>query len=242
MARILPFYVMAGVLAMALTVLVTLILTHEATAQTEQGSLACVDSNNNGKVDIGELFNVIDQYFSSDPIPTPDPTPNATAAPSPTPPSRDGTARSKAFQYGEEFQAGILDMQIVAIDTDAWPEIQAENRFNDPPADGHKFVMWTLDVENARGSSDEYESVGRYDFDLVGSHNVQYLPFGDNSCGVIPNGLDADLYRGGANTGNVCLSVPVDEVNFTFLYDEYQDDAAGDSFRVKVWFDATDWR
>ena len=69
MARILPLFIMAGVIGVALTILVTLILTQESAAQTEQGSLACVDSNNNGKVDIGELFNVIDQYFSSDPIP-----------------------------------------------------------------------------------------------------------------------------------------------------------------------------
>ena len=93
MARILPLFIMAGVIGAALTILVTPILTQEATAQTEQGSLACVDSNNNGRIDIGELFNVIDQYFSSDPIPTPDPTPaptpgstpNPTAAPTSTP-------------------------------------------------------------------------------------------------------------------------------------------------------------
>ena len=75
MARILPFSIMAAVLGVALILLVTLILTQEAAAQTEQSSLACVDSNNNGRVDIAELFNVIDQYFSSDPIPTSDPDP-----------------------------------------------------------------------------------------------------------------------------------------------------------------------
>ena len=85
MARILPLFIMAGVIGAALTILVTPILTQEATAQTEQGSLACVDSNNNGRIDIGELFNVIDQYFSSDPIPTPDPTIAPTPSPTPTP-------------------------------------------------------------------------------------------------------------------------------------------------------------
>ena len=85
MARILPLFILAGVIGVALTILVTLILTQEAAAQTEQGSLACVDSNNNGKVDIGELFNVIDQYFSSDPIPTPDSTPGPTSTPTSTP-------------------------------------------------------------------------------------------------------------------------------------------------------------
>ena len=49
MARILPLFIMAGVIGVALTILVTLIMTQEAAAQTEQGSLACVDSNNNKK-------------------------------------------------------------------------------------------------------------------------------------------------------------------------------------------------
>ena len=78
MARILPFSIMAAVLGVVLILLVPLILSQEAAAQTEQGSLACVDSNNNGRVDIAELFNVIDQYFSSDPIPIPDPEPDPT--------------------------------------------------------------------------------------------------------------------------------------------------------------------
>ena len=63
MARILPLYIIAGFIAVALTILVALILTQDAVAQTEQGSLACVDSNNNGRVDISELFDVIDAYF-----------------------------------------------------------------------------------------------------------------------------------------------------------------------------------
>ena len=254
MARILPLYIIAGFIAVALAVFIALILTQDAVAQTEQGSLACVDSNNNGRVDISELFDVIDLYFSGDPITTPDttPTPTPTVAPTLTPtptmtptptPTRDGTSRSKAFEYGEEFDAGIFNMQIVAIDTDAWPEIQAENSLNDPPADGHKFVMWTLDVENARGSTDEYEWAYRFDFALVGSNNVLYYPFNeDATCGVFPDPLNERLYLDGTGTGNVCLSVPVDEINLTFLYDALHKDANGDSFFVEVWFDATDWR
>ena len=222
---------------MALTVLIALILSQEVTAQTKQGQLACVDSNNNGVVDIGELFDVIDLYFSGDPIPTPTPTPTV------APPSRDGTARSKAFPYGVKFPAGNLDMQIVGIDTDAWPEIQEENQFNDPPANGHRFVMWTLEVVNARGSSDEYESITDFSFKLVGSNNVQYTPYGeDTRCGVIPDDLNERLYLDGTGRGNVCLSVPIDEINFTFLYDGLHTDANGESFFVDVWFDATDWR
>ena len=128
-------------------------------------------------------------------------------------------------------------MQIIDIDLDAWPEIQAENSYNDPPTEGYRFVMWSMDVENVRGSVDEDERANESDFEMVGSRNVHYYTFRD-SCGVIPDELNDDLYRGGKATGNVCLAVPIDETGLTFLYDALHDDENGDSFRVTVWFKA----
>ena len=128
-------------------------------------------------------------------------------------------------------------MQITDVDWDAWPEIQAENQFNDPPSEGHRFVMWTMNVENVRGSMDESEWAREGDFEMVGSRNVLYYPFREeSSCGVIPDELDAHLYRDGQTTGNVCLSVPIDETDLTFFYEALHDDANGDSFWARVWF------
>ena len=66
MRRTLPIFIGAGFLGVALILLATLVLTRGAAAQTEQGSMACVDLNDNGVVDISELFNVIDLYFSGE--------------------------------------------------------------------------------------------------------------------------------------------------------------------------------
>ena len=52
--------------------------------------------------------------------------PPAETAPAPLPSSGDGTKRSSPIAYGQKFQAGNFDMQIVGIDGDAWPEILAE--------------------------------------------------------------------------------------------------------------------
>lgn len=230
MTRQLATHLLTATLGAAIALLLVAIgaISIGAVSANSDLSLGCVDSNGNGVIDIPELFDVIDAYFDG----------TSVSAPEPAPGPEDGTSRSKAWPYGHKFQAGNFDMQITAVDTDAWPEIQEENQFNDPPAEGHRFVMWTMNVHNVRGSSEEYEWITDLAFDLIGSKNVQYSPTGDNSCGVIPNDLGARLYRGGQTTGNVCFSVPTDETGFTFLYDAYHDDANGDSFRVEVWFKA----
>ena len=153
----------------------------------------------------------------------------------------DGTKRSSPISYGQRFRAGVFDMQITAVDTDAWPEIEAENQFNDPPPRGKQFVMWTLTVWNVLGSYDESETITESDFELVGNQGVKYQTFEDGViCGVTPNDLSyEELYRGGTVTGTVCFAVPVSEIGggLTLHYDDYQstDELTGS---VSVWFDA----
>ncbi len=176
------------------------------------------------------------------PIPTPDPVPTSTPQPVLTPqvlPSGDGSRRSRPFPYQSQFTAGVFDMKIIRVDTDAWPEILAENQFNDPPARGYQFIMWTIGVQNVKGSIDEDESVSDVSLALVGSRGKQYLSFSEeNTCGVIPNELYATLYRDGYTEGNVCFAVPINETAFVFLYDTYHTLPNGDDISVEVWFEA----
>ena len=43
-----------------------------------------------------------------------------------------GSTLSMPHPYGVQFSAGIFDMQITNVDLNAWPEVEAENRFNRP--------------------------------------------------------------------------------------------------------------
>lgn len=151
----------------------------------------------------------------------------------------DGSRRSLPHPYGIRFEAGVFDIKISRVDTDAWPEILNENRFNDPPKAGYKFIMWTIAVENTRGSIDESEVVLESSFELIGSYGILYQTFREeNRCGVIPNELFEELYLGGFAEGNVCFAVPGDETNLTMVYEAYHDGPDGKTIAVEEWFKA----
>ena len=160
------------------------------------------------------------------------------SVPTAAPTGGDGSRRSRPIAYGERFQAGVFDIQIVPVDTDAWPEIQAENQFNDPPPAGKRFVLWTVQIWNQRGSFDEPEVAWEYGFQLVGNRGVEYTPAGE-SCGYTPSSLFERLYLGGSGTGTICVAVPIDEVGDGLTL-RYFDSQSTDATRgkVSVWFDA----
>ena len=151
-----------------------------------------------------------------------------------------GSTLSNPHPYGVNFEAGIFDMQITAVDLDAWPEIQARNSANDPPAEGRRYVMWTLAVENKRGNPDVSEDADEGDFSAVVS-GVRYETFSfEHWCGIIPSELDHDLFLGGKAEANVCFSLPEDDSNITLMYDVDHTDANGNEIDSEVWFRGVD--
>lgn len=154
---------------------------------------------------------------SPSPTPTVTPTPTATATPTPTPtPTPAPTATPTPFgTQTNPARAGVgvansdgLWLAVIDVDFDAWPEIELENIFNDPPPAGHRYVMATIMVANTSGSVDIAETVNGFDFAVLGPANVVY----DDGCGVIPSALDFDIYRGAVVVGNVCFAVPFSEI------------------------------
>ena len=147
-----------------------------------------------------------------------------------------GSTLSNPHPYGAKFSAGVFDMQITGVDLDAWPEIQAENQFNDPPAEGRRYVIWTISVENSRGAADASEHTDNHDFSAVVSGVVYEFFSLDHYCGIFPNRLDHDLFLGGRLEANICLSIPEDDPNITLRYEADHVDSNGDDIEVDVWF------
>ena len=146
------------------------------------------------------------------PTPTPSPTPTPTPAPTPTPtpaPTPIPGSRPNPFAIGTSFISGDWTFSLAATDTDAWPEIMAENMFNDPPPAGWSYITTPVTV-TYRGAGSEKPWLETY-VQFVGTNGVVYTDYSSTStCGVVPNENDdlPEMYAGGSATGNACAVVP----------------------------------
>lgn len=106
-------------------------------------------------------------------------------------------------KVGDNWRVAVVD-----IVEDAWPIIREENMFNEPPAEGHQFVMARLRftyVGKESGTPWLHLMTG-----YLGANRVLYWRGGDTSCGVIPDSIyDVDeLFPGASVEANVCWSIP----------------------------------
>jgi hypothetical protein len=162
------------------------------------------------------------------PIDTPTPeAPTATSPPAPTPtPTQPplGTRANPVPRGQSRLAPDGWEVTVLDFNADAWPVVLAENQFNDPPVAGNRMIMVRVAVTNA-AAEDEPAWISSADFYFVGSFNVLYSTFGEESwCGVIPDELAEELFRGGYAEGNVCFEIPIEETNLRLLYEYAWDD------------------
>ena len=139
-----------------------------------------------------------------------------------TPVTGPGSRRAEAVALG----GAILtpsgrEVRVLDVDNDAWPAVEAENSFNDPPKAGKRMVLIAVEVTN-RSTQDETISASVGDFSLTGSNNAVYDPYDeDSTCGIIPDELRGELFPDGAASGNVCFQVPEDETGLILIVDPF---------------------
>lgn len=134
--------------------------------------------------------------------------------PAPEPPT--GRTRGAPIPFGQTLEVPPgWEVTVIDVNPDAWPVIQAENMFNDPPEEGYRMVLITLRVVNVQ-AADKADTITESDFEVVGSRNQVYKTF-DRSCGVTPNDLSAELFPQGTAEGTVCFQAGVDETGLLLI-------------------------
>jgi hypothetical protein len=136
-----------------------------------------------------------------------------------------GSSRGSPVPLGRPGRVEDLwEITVKAVDRDAWPKLQAESRFNEPPAADERILLIAVTAKNI--SSDQApENIDVYGFKLVGSLNRLYDQFDeDTECGFVPDELDADLFPNGQADGNICFKVPAAESGFLLIWEDFFED------------------
>ena len=119
-----------------------------------------------------------------------------------------------------EVLQGTDGTEIVAtgILEDATDLVLETNQFNDPPEPGNRFYMVSVAVSYLSGT--DSLNVAEADYSLIGDNRIVYTPF-ENSCGVIPGELSAELFPSGRTEGNVCFQIESDDGNFVLIHEPF---------------------
>jgi|GEM_PF-1692408 len=145
-------------------------------------------------------------------------TPIEVTYPTPVPPDPDGPVgtRGNPYPVGETVSVGDWEIEVTGITADATDDVMEENPYNDPPADGSQFMMVSIDATYAGSASEALEIAAS--FNVVGNRAVSYTF--EDACGLIPDEIDsfAEVFPGGTVSGNMCWSVPSDDVDGIVMY------------------------
>lgn len=122
-------------------------------------------------------------------------------------------SRENPLAPGETATLRGWNITIHSTSLDMTDAVLAENQFNDPPVTGRQFVM--ADVSTTYTGTDTGTPWIDLNFRILGSSNNVFGRASADSCGVIPNALSdtGELYPGGSLRGNVCVSVPAEQVS-----------------------------
>lgn len=122
---------------------------------------------------------------------------------------------SETYAIGEAFEIGDYEVTITSITPDATEAVLAENPYNEDPVEGRQFMLISLEAtyhgdETGMPGFDLRAQVLGADGDTFGGTGI-----GDDYCGVAPEELlfIPDLDPGATGSGNVCVSIPGDQIS-----------------------------
>jgi hypothetical protein len=128
----------------------------------------------------------------------------------PVPPedAAEGT-RDNPLPIGTQVEIRDWTVAITSVDKDATEAVLAHNQFNDPPAEGHRYVMFS--VEATYNGDESGNPFVDFAWAVVGSDGNTF----SDGCGSIGNHFDdnGEAFPGAVVSGDKCFSVPAEQVD-----------------------------
>lgn len=121
--------------------------------------------------------------------------------------------RENPLPLGTVITMGDWEVTVTDVMLNANDAVAAENEFNEPPVDGRQFVMFGVDA-TYKGTESGNPWLD-FSWGIVGSGGNTFSGGGtDDYCGVIPDDLmeEGEAFPDASVTGNICYSVPSDQV------------------------------
>lgn len=146
-------------------------------------------------------------------------TPRSTT-PQPTSTPQPGQSRNNPVPRGQVARGGGMNLVVTEMRRPADNEVQAGNRYNDPPDAGHEYVMIFIMAEcTLSPEADEQCSLEPYEFELTGSSNlVRDREYVSGVPGILE---DAEFYSGATVAGALLFQVAQGEENLILIYEPF---------------------
>jgi hypothetical protein len=137
--------------------------------------------------------------------------------------------RHNPIPVGQSKAVGEWTLRVRNVTPDATNQVLAENQFNDLPAQGHQFVLVTLDARLSGSAADSETFWTGMSLKVLGPRALAF----DQSqadCGVIPDDLFSapEVFPGGRIQGNLCWDVRQAEADSLLLIVKPDYGPAGD--------------
>jgi len=125
---------------------------------------------------------------------------------------------------------GEWSIQVDSVTPDGTQAVLDENSFNEEPEAGRQFFIATITATNNGTATATFD--GNFRLRARGADGTEYTAFGD-ACGVTPNEWDQNIEvaPGQSLTGNLCWSIPSDQLANLRMFD----DDALDAGTVAFW-------
>lgn len=126
-------------------------------------------------------------------------------------------SRENPYAVGDSFTLGDWDLVVNSVTLDGTDNVMAENEFNDPPGDGRQFVLVNMDATYSGDESGMFWI--DFSYSVVGAGGNTFGSGMDDWCGSIPEDLTNanEQFPGSTESGNICMSVPSEQVDGSLL-------------------------